>query len=154
MNEEQKENTPKAKLPLKTKIAVFLIYGLVVCEIILILVAVFNWHVGVGGSDLIGPFFAGVIIVSIISIFCILYFLSGVFLQIGKGWGWWFAIIIQLITIVAIPMYTPSPYQLLPWLVDIGFLIPLILILLDRKNYFEFVHQRNLAKENIEKDNA
>jgi hypothetical protein len=79
----------------------------------------------------------------------VLYGMSGIFLQIGTGWGWYFSIILAFFTASLLLILPSSKYQA----VDLVFLIPLALLFTDAKNYFEFVRQRNLVKKN-KKDNS
>jgi len=144
LNEERKDNIHKAKLPTKTKLAVLSIYMIGVAGILF--TVTLGWKCPIRGTcnEEWFYFFLFIMIISFV-----LYGLSGIFLQIGTGWGWFFSIILTFFPAILLLILPTSKYRM----ADTVFLIPLALLIIDQKNYFEFVRQRKLAKEN-KKDNS
>lgn len=122
MNENQKVNTPKAKLPRKTRIAIWWLFAVVIVGTIAIVIssqATTDWWV--------------------LSLICIahgLCYILPVILICMKNRTAWIAAVV----ILSIALYF--------WLVFIFITaVPFILIILDRKNYFEMVRLRELEKK-------
>lgn len=84
-----------------------------------------------------------IFVILVISSLFLFPFFSGIFLLKMKKWAWWFSVIILLIGVIFsqmvawffgfFPLVEPTIYILFL----IPFLIPLILLLLDRKNFFK-----------------
>ena len=133
MNEEQKVTTSKAKLPTKTKIAV---WWLVVFGIIVLIIAVTlyfpldmgDWH----------PYLLNHTHVLPMVIFGFFYMIPSLFQIIKEKWAWTVAVILLTLALI----YPFGYYIRIPFL-----LIPLVLIIVDRKNYFEMLCQRELEKK-------
>jgi cation transport ATPase len=159
VNEEQKMNTPKAKLPTKTKIAVWwLIVVGVALMIFLLILSPYSFYFSFNAGQLQ----QAIIIAVILFIGSILYFASGFFLLKRSKRVW--IVVVTLLSIIALcPIgiylyesidfakysedatnYSEIPIILLPW--ALIYLTPLILTILDRKNYFKMVRQRELEK--------
>ena len=153
MSEEQRATIAKAKLPTKTKIAVWWIRiiamlmaigGLIV---LFVSVAKAPPMVKEEGSGIL--FF---VVVAIILPIWLLFLLPSIFLPLRKTWGWITSMTIlslEILSILGVCIYcatTDGLYYLQYTPSIILILIPLILILLDRKNYFEMVRRRELEK--------
>ena len=154
MNEEQKVNTTRAKLPTKTKVAVWwirIIAALVVIGGLIFSVVSFTTAAPVVKEDVSGIF--AFVVAAIVLPIWLLFLLPSIFLVFKKNWGWTTSIIMLSLEILGVwgvcihfaiskgiycLQYTPA---------TIFLLIPLILVILDRKNYFEMVRQRELEKK-------
>ncbi|MFA5374938.1 MAG: hypothetical protein WC455_04185 [Dehalococcoidia bacterium] len=133
----------KSKLPIKTKIAIWWIFVLGVLVFIIPLFAL-----GYTNEEMI------LTPLLLLQNLCIafLYSLSGIFLIIRKTWAWNVAIAILTIEVFSLFIYLHVEINLdmfggpILFAANILLLIPLILIILDRKNYLEMVRQQELEK--------
>ena len=144
---------PKAKLPIKTKVAVWWLIVVGVALIIFLLIwSSYSFYFAFNA----GRLQQAVIIALVLFIGSIFYFASGFFLLIIGKRAW--IVVVTLLSIIAIcPIgiylylsidaanYSEIPIILLPW--ALIYLTPLVLLILDRKNYFAMVHQRELEKK-------
>jgi ABC-type siderophore export system fused ATPase/permease subunit len=150
VNEEQRVNTSKTELPIRTLIAAL---WLVVIGVILTtwhLVALFisfSYSLDAGTVDERGNN-----LVLILLLGSILYILSGFFLPIRSKWAWISAVItLAMVSICSIGIYlyylssSVYYYSIIPIIV---YVTPVVLILLDRKKYFEMIRQRQLNEKN------
>jgi hypothetical protein len=154
---EPKVNTPKAKLPTKTRIAVWWMITVGIVLTIgfsgLLLVAILYSF----GEEMDGGSAVPNLVIYFFLPFCgIFTFISGIFLFKKRSWKvavtiLVIAIIYSLGTYLYIVIYhCDNLSYMITIAVLIGSLIyltPLILIILDRKNYFEIVRQRELEKK-------
>jgi len=141
MEQTTQQVIQKPPFPIKTKVAAW-------------------WLIMTGGLESItclffimlimsGSCWAGIQIPIILFFPSFLTFLSGFFLLKRKKWFWWFIIILLFIEVFLTGLFTffhvracirggfpiVSGYVILPFL----FLLPFILLLLDRKNFFKIV---------------
>ena len=153
MNEEQKVTTTKDKLPTKTRIA---FWWLIVVGVVLIaydfiyLIASITKSVDGGDTWDIGP-------ASILLLGSIFYFISGIFISKKSKQAWIVTVTILFIVAICslgiyIWMEIYSNYYLygilfVSLLYVLFYLIPLILIIIDKKNYFEMLRQRESEKK-------
>lgn len=150
----------KAKLPTKTKIAVWwlIIIGAALI-IFLLLWSSYSFYFAHNA----GRLQQAIVIAVVLFIGSIFYFASGFFLLMKGKRAW--IVVVTLLSIIAIcPIgiylyesidfakysedaanYSEIPILLLPW--ALIYLTPLIIVILDRKNYFEMVRQRELEKK-------
>lgn len=156
MSEEQKINAANAKLPTKTKIAAWwiLIVGAVGTTIATLCFMI--WCTSMPDSQFTNTcFLPGLVIVAV----GILYLLPSVLLLKRKSWAWIFAISVLTLELLFFTVfytsslfpcsYCRSPhYEYTP--IFIIYFVPLILIIIDRKNYFAMVHQHELSKKDLE----
>ena len=142
----------KAKLPIKTKIAT---WWLIVIGVLLTILGVLYMFAlflqsmwSTSGDD--GRLYIVLLLGGIFT------FISGIFLSKESKWAWQIAAIVLIIAMICfIAGYLclsidSANYSKLPIILPVGLLIyltPLILIILDRKNYFEMVRQRELEKK-------
>jgi hypothetical protein len=151
MSEEQKVNTAKTKLPTKTKIAVWWIFILGAVVVIVPLVSLSSFSDYTERDMIFFPLLLTTLCVSF------LYSLSGIFLMVRKTWAWNVALVVITIELLSLFIYLHVEIDLdtfggpILFVANILLLIPFILILLDRKNYFEMVRQRELAKKDKKK---
>jgi hypothetical protein len=141
----------KVKLPIKTEIAAWwlIVVGLIGTIATIAAICIYcrgcdEWCIGC------------VLWAAIVFVIGLLYFLSGMFLARRTMGAWAATILILIIELAAFAYYygtsfesifspSPSRYPYTP--IFFIFLIPLILLILDRKNYFEMVRQRELEKK-------
>ena len=142
MSEEQKIDKPK--LPRKTKIAVVLTIILGIFGVVVLIGGLLLESIISGGQDPMILFLG----------LCFLYILSAILICIKNRIAWIFAVVIlsgviafflinRLIHIISASDYSITVTVVIAFLV---ILIPLILIILDRKNYSEMLRQRELEK--------
>jgi len=139
MSEEQKENTPKAKLPIKTQIAVWwiIVIGvfLIILEGLVLLASFYNQSDAVKNDWL----------VLCLSPIGILTIFSGIFLfrKSQRAWKSTAAVlIIAMICVTAVYTLTlAADFKTIPPILFF-YLVPLILIFIDRKNYFEMTEKQ------------
>ena len=151
---EQKVNTPIAKLPTKTLIAVLwlIVVGVALISFYFVYLLLSIGYSFDGGDEWsIRPFF-------ILLLGSILYIISSIFLfRISKR-AWIVAVtLLSIVTICSIGTYLYAVIYLgddLSYMIPIALLLgsliyltPLILVILDRKNYFEMVRQREMEKK-------
>ena len=140
-------NTPKAKLPTKTKIAAWWIFASGVAVFIVPLFSLSSF------SDQAERDMTFLPLLLITLCIAFLYSLPGIFLMVRKSWAWNVAIAILTIEVFSLFIYLHVEINLdmfggpILFIANILLLIPFILILLDRKNYFEMVRQRELEKK-------
>jgi hypothetical protein len=147
MNEEQKVKTSTAKLPIKTKIAVWwtFILGIVVVIVPLLSFRLFSDY---GERDMMFLPLLGITL-------CIafLFSLSGIFLMIRKLWAWNTAVAVLITELCLLFIYLHVEINLdtfggpILFIANILLLVPFILVIFDRKNYFAMVRQRELDKK-------
>ena len=134
------------KLPIKTKIAMWWIFVLGVAVFIVPLFSLSSF------SDQAERDMTFLPLLLITLGIAFLYSLSGIFLMIRKIWAWNVAIAVLTIELLSLFIYTHVQINLdtfgspILFIANILLLIPFILIILDRKNYFEMVRQRELEK--------
>jgi len=150
----------KNKLTTKTKIAV---WWLIVIGVVLTI-----WHLAASFMSLIYSLDAGPVdekeinLVFVLLLGSIFYILSGISLSRKSKRAWAVAVtILSIITICSMGIYlyisdyayySRIPCIKIPIILLLGFFIyltPLILVILDRKNYFEMVRQLELSKKEI-----
>ena len=142
MNEQQKTSVPKAKFPVLTKISIVWLF---LAPII--------------GSFFLSGAFSGSLIPGLVAIgffvALILYWLPGMFLLARRRWGWIVAMLLLityviglLVWIIAYIISYPKNPDIIVYVVGCGgVLLPLILTLIDSRNYFRMIRQRKLAEE-------
>ena len=146
MGEEQKVKVSKAKLPMKTKIAVWwtFVLGIVVVIVPLLSFRLFSDY---GERDMM---FLPLLLITLCVAF--LFSLSGIFLMIRKLWAWNTAVVVLTIELFSLFIYLHVEINLdtfggpVLFIANILLLVPFILVVLDRKNYFAMLRQRELAK--------
>ena len=150
---------PKAKLPTKTKIAA---QWLIVIGIVLTIWS--SWLLFVALINSIGidaiPAVPNLVLYFFLPLFGIFTFLSGTFVFIEKKRSWQVAmaaLFFAMICFLGIYLYSliNAVYYIIPLISLLGWLsclTSLILIILDRKNYFEMVRQRDLKKKDSERE--
>ena len=156
MSEEQRANRAEVSLPTKTKIAVWWLslmgMALIIFHFIVVsMVWAFPLDSGPTGKP-VNP----LLFLLIGSIF---YFASGFLLSKRSKRFWIITVsILSLISICSIGIYIyvaidDALHAFGMFLISaFMYLTPLILIILDRKNYFEMVHQRELEKKVANKE--
>lgn len=146
MSEEQNANSVGVKLPIKTKIAVWWLYIVLTA----LFISAFVVLSSVSNTDAQGP--VGFVTVCIAFPICLLFLIPGFLLPLKKRFCWTISILmlsLEIFGTVGGCIYLAATEDwgfLYLILFDIIFLIPLILLVLDRKNYFEMVRQRELEK--------
>jgi glucan phosphoethanolaminetransferase (alkaline phosphatase superfamily) len=143
----------KAKLPLKTKIAAWwlMFFGLFGTITAIVIPQVLT-HT----SDQSEWGYISLVLALITIVIGFLYVLPGILLQIKNKTAWISTIALLLIELAIfsylyatsfnfISSPPPSPYPYTP--IFFIYIIPLILVILDRKNYFKMVRQRALEKK-------
>ena len=144
---EPKVNTPKANLPTKTKIAVWWVFILGVAVFIVPLISLSSFS-DQSERDMT---FLPLLLITLCIAF--LYSLSGILLIIRKKWAWNIAIAVLTVELFSLFIYLHVEINLdtfggpILFIANILLLIPFILIILDGKNYFEMVRQRELEKK-------
>lgn len=145
----------KAKLPTKTKIAAWWLYAVGIVLTIwssgLLLVALL---LSFSTSPETGPVVPNLILFFFLPPCNILIVISGISL-INEKRNWQVAtrtLSVSMICLLGVSLYSlvNDVYYQIPFISLLGCLtclMPLILILLDRKNYFEMVRQRELEKK-------
>jgi lysylphosphatidylglycerol synthetase-like protein (DUF2156 family) len=145
MNEKQKVNIAKTKLPIKTKIAVWWLILLGVAVIIgaILFLPLTTDFEHIPASDYL---------ISIaIGLLCIV---PGIILNAKTRAAWISAIVLFMSFIglsISFIWYVDSSSFINIFLTCMITIIPLILLILDRNNYLKMVHQRELAKKDREK---
>lgn len=138
MNDEQ-----KTKLPTKTKIAALLL--LIMAIIVFVSSIIFCLLMAVSGNVDISmgapaAFSAGFGI-------ALCYFLPSILLLKSRRLGLWLlSVIILCIGTLVTFLFMSIVDFLIPLLVSLTWLIPLVLIILDSKNYFEMLRQREASE--------
>jgi hypothetical protein len=126
------------KLPMKTKIAVWWIVTAGVVGTI-----AGETYVHRGSSD--SPFPEIVALVSwIIFLFCFFYFISGIFLIVKMKSAWVVAIAFLSLGLIAFSIFyalvlLPEAYLFFP--IFLLYLVPLVLIISDQKNYWKMTYR-------------
>ena len=156
MDDKQKENTFKSRFPVITKIAIGWLF---LAPIIGIPIYVVCASSDIGGSLFPEFYFIGIFIA------LVLYWLPGIFLSARRRWCWGIAVFLLSTYVIGILIFCIGSYRhfIQFWEIEKdnvivyascfgGALLPLFLTIIDGKNYFRMVRQRELAKEN-EKDN-
>jgi hypothetical protein len=156
MNEDQKVNTTKAKLPIKTKFAMWwlILFGIALTAFYFLFWGYITLLDSADGNTGNNPDKGPLFILFLGSIF---YFLSGIFVSRKTKLSW--IVGVTFLCIVAICSLGSYIYlvvyrgydhdaisQFILCLLPLFLLLPIILIILDRKNYFEMVRQRKLDK--------
>ena len=150
MSEEQKAIIAKAKLPTKTRITVWWIrifsIGIVISCAAYVLLCFRD-----------PTFFDSAIYAVVFLPIWILFLLPSILLPRKRRWCWTTSIMIlclEIIIILAVCIFGAIHYrysyylELIP--IVIFYLVPFILIILDRKNYFEMLRQQELEKKATE----
>jgi hypothetical protein len=143
----------KAKLPIKTLITVLWLIAMGVILTTWHLVALFVLSLYSLDAGPVNE--RGNNLVFILLLGSILYIISGIFLSRRSKRAWIVAVtVLSIVTICSIGIYlyylSPSGYSYYSAIPIIAYLVPLILLILDRKNYFEMVRQRELEKKDSE----
>ena len=159
MSEEQRATIAKAKLPTETKIAVWwlIVVGNVLTFWSLGLLF-FAFCYSLGSTMDAGPEVPNLVLYFFLPFYGIFMFLSFVFLSTKGKKAWAITVIILVITIICflgLNLYSLANHvyymiTLISFLEWLSCLFPLSLIILDRKNYFKMVHQRELEKKDSE----
>lgn len=157
----------KAKLPTKTKIAVWWLIIIGAALIIFLLIwSPYSFYFSFNAGQLK----QAIVIALILFIGSIFYFASSFFLLKRSKRAW--IIVVTLLSIIALcPIgiylyesidfakysedavnYSEILIMLISW--TLIYLIPLILVILDRKNYFSMLSQRELEKKESEKKDS
>jgi len=143
-------NINKAKLPVKTKIAVWWILAVGLIGTIVAVSIFLTWCTDMPDSQFASTcFLPGLAILAA----GILYLLPSILLIKRKSWAWTFTISELVIELALFIVFYTSPlfsclhcrsphYEYTPIL--IVYFVPLILLIIDRKKYFEMVHKREL----------
>ena len=146
----------KAKLPTKTLIAFLwlITIGVLLTSwhmIALILSFSYSWaySLNAGSANESSANFVFILLIG-----SILYIISGIILSIRSKWAWIIAVsILSAINICSIGIYlyflSSSIYSYYSVIPIISYIVPLILIVFDRKNYFAMVRQRELEKKEL-----
>jgi Zn-dependent protease with chaperone function len=146
MEQTTQQITQKLSLPIKTKVAawwmiVFAGIGIIL-SIKFILSYLFIYFGGSWGQES-GWALVAVFMGVIAFLPCLFFLLSGIFLFKKKRWTWWFATVILVLLIIFlflailkfdINITNTSAILILPLPIT---LLPFILLLLDRKNFFK-----------------
>jgi len=137
----------RTKLPMKTKIAVWWILIVSVGGTI-----AGETYVNRGSSD--SPFPEIVALVSwIIFLFCFFYFISGIFLIVKMKSAWVVAMVFLSLGLIAFSIFyalvlLPEAYLFFP--IFLLYLVPLVLIISDQKNYWKMTYRLSArAKRNM-----
>ena len=146
MDEEQKVKTSTSQLPIKTKIAIWWIFILGAIVIIVPLISLSSFS-DYAERDMT---FLPLLGITLCAVF--LYTLSGIFLMIRKIWAWSIAVAVLITELCLLFIYLHVEINLdifggpVLFVANILLLVPFILVILDRKNYFAMARQRELAK--------
>jgi len=151
LSEEQKVTTAKAKLPTKTKIAMWWLTVWSVAALVALIIVILIDATGDCWTESCGSARAAIMITIPASLVIeILILLPVVFLGMKRTWSWPVSIGLVSVYATAAIIYglsdPPSPVLEILLALGIMMLIPLILIILDRKNYFKMLRQRELEK--------
>ena len=146
MSEEQKVD--KTELPIKTKIAIFSLFVAAVVIIIGPWVVLSSFSDEAEGSQIFALLFPVTLIIAF------LYFISGIFLISKNKWSCKASIVTICFALLASLLVTAAPFLFI-WsynvplsiIASVPVIVPLILIILDRKNYFEMLRQRESGKK-------
>jgi hypothetical protein len=147
----------KAKLPVKTKIAVWwirIIAALVAIGGLIVIFVTLTTAADIVKEEEIGILFF--VVVTIVLPIWLLFLLPSILLVLKKPWGWTASTITlssEIMGVLGVCIYfaiTEGLYYLQYTPATIFLLVPLILIILDRKNYFEMIRQRELEKKDPE----
>ena len=157
MDDKQKENTFKSRFPVITKIAIGWLF---LAPIIGIPIYVVCASSDIGGSLFPEFYFIGIFIA------LVLYWLPGIFLSARRRWCWGIAVFLLSTYVIGILIFCIGSYQhfIQFWEIEKdnvlvyascfgSALLPLILVLLDRRNYFKMIHERALARLEEDEDN-
>ena len=149
MSEEQKLD--KTKLPTKTLIAALwlAVMGVILTSWHLVLLLMsFGYSFAIGTADERRDYLLLVLLFG-----SILYTLSGFFLPIRIKWAWIVAVAILCIVLICslgidIYIFCKGPFWITIGLLlgSLIYLTPIILLILDRKNYFEMLRQLDKNK--------
>ena len=149
MSEEQRATIAKAKLPIKTRIAVWWFAAWALAAIPGMLIGLNQYNLGpLAGTAAYGWGIMFMILAFIVAE--ILVFLPVIFLGMKRTWSWPLAVALLCVYITIDIVWVLSHLmivQLLSLIPGIILLVPLILIILDRKNYFKIAHQLELEKK-------
>jgi hypothetical protein len=158
MSEEQEKRVPRFKFPIITKIAIGWLF---LAPIVGIPIYVLCYSSDISGSLFPQLYFIGIFIA--LFLFC----LPAILLLVPRRWCWDIAVFLLSTYIMGILIYCIMSYRwfIQFWGVDSvrdnvivyssccgGALLPLILVLLDRKNYFKMIHEKALARAEEEDD--
>ena len=140
MEQSNQEITPKVLFPIKTRIIGVLML-LIGCVGLILSIFLFYSLVTFTDSSYKGPYIYGGLLLAtpVAIVFGIIFFFSGLLILRKKKLGWWLAIIIfSIITAIVFfavnVMYIHFLFNLIISLIS---LIPLIILLRDRKNFFK-----------------
>ncbi|MFA5055055.1 MAG: hypothetical protein WC562_02635 [Dehalococcoidia bacterium] len=139
-----KEPIMKIKLPLKTKIAV---WWLAVCGMAVVLILIIGILTAVEGSYGAAFNLALIIMIPAIVVMTILIVLPIIALRMKSKWSWIVAVVLLSVYVTGDIVWLLSDLSNADLLAPgIIMLVPLLLIILDRRSYFEMVRQWKLEK--------
>ena len=135
----------KIKLPLKTKIAV---WWLAVCGMAVVLILIIGILTAVEGSYGAAFNLALIIMIPAIVVMTILIVLPIIALRMKRTWSWVVAVVLLSVYVTGDIVWLLSDLSNADLLAPgIIMFVPLLLIILDRRSYFEMVRQRELDKK-------
>lgn len=137
-----KEPIMKIKLPLKTKIAV---WWLAVCGMAVVLILIIGILTAVEGSYGAAFNLALIIMIPAIVVMTTLIVLPIIALHMKRKWSWLVAVVLLSVYVTGDIIWLLSDLSNADLLAPgIIMFVPLLLIILDRRSYFEMVRQREL----------
>lgn len=140
-----KEPIMKIKLPLKTKIAA---WWLAVCGMAVVLILIIGILTAVEGSYGAAFNLALIIMIPAIVVMTILIVLPIIALRMKRTWSWVVAVGLLSVYVTGDIIWLLSDLSNADLLAPgIIMFVPLLLIMLDRRSYFEMVRQRELDKK-------
>ena len=157
MENNKRENKSRSKFPILTKISIGWLF--------LAPIIGFTIYVNYKSSDIGGSLFPEFYFIGIF-IALVLYWLPGIFLTARRRWCWDIAVFLLSTYAIGILIFCIGSYQhfIQFWEIEKdnvlvyascfgSALLPLILVLLDRRNYFKMIHERALARLEEDEDN-
>jgi hypothetical protein len=145
--EQPIQQTAEVKLPAKTRVAAILLtcWGLflILCLPFVFIISIID----TGEGEILSLFY----------FINILFFISGIFIRKKKKWAWYLAIIIYVVSNVsalATTNWINSLFSLPTPIYLIIYDIPLILLLIDRKNFWVVVNQKEKEENFFRKQEA
>lgn len=147
MEQTTQQITPKPSLPIKTRIAAWLMIITAVSGTLFFRLT-FMSKQAISGAEIGAIFVVGAFYFIILPL-GLLICISGIFLLKRKRWAWWFSVVIfSIFSILAVKIVIGSIIEESIYGVEVGYivfliliilspLIPVILLLLDRKNFWK-----------------
>jgi|GEM_PF-5105716 len=140
-----KEPIMRTKLPFKTKIAV---WWLAVCGVAVVLILIIGILTAVEGSYGAAFNLALIIMIPAIVVMTILIVLPIIALRMKRTWSWVVAVVLLSVYVTGDIIWLLSDLSNADLLAPgVIMFVPLLLIILDRRSYFEMVRQRELDKK-------